>query len=189
MSHFVTCTRTRPTASRYPVITARRHQMPNGGLTHPEATNAAVRRRTTAARRCGRSGMGMADGHDEMKKAREFWLYDGDFYDALADYNAKSILGLRSARRWSGWRSAWHHRSVRRPHRTGRLDQGLTDAQNVVASANLATEVLAKEVRGIRLVVQATLAETPLLLAKGSRFSLTAPRTIGFIEKRLTIYG
>jgi hypothetical protein len=97
------------------------------------------------------------------------------------------FLGLRSARRWSGWRSAWHHRSIRRPHRTGRLDRGLTGAQDVVTART--SQRSAVEVRGIRLVVQATLAETPLLSAKGSRFSLTAPRTIGFIEKRLTICG
>ena len=40
------------------MITARRHQMPNGGLIHPEAMNAAVNRRTRTARSCGRSGIG-----------------------------------------------------------------------------------------------------------------------------------
>ena len=32
------------------MITARRYQMPNGGLIHPEAMNAAVNRRTRTAR-------------------------------------------------------------------------------------------------------------------------------------------
>ena len=66
-----------------------------------------------------------------------------------------------------------------------KLDHGLTDAQDVVASPT--SQRSAVEVRGIRLVVRATLAETPLLSAKGSQFSLTAPRTIGSIEKCLRV--
>jgi hypothetical protein len=79
--------------------------------------------------------MGMADGHDEIKKAREFWLYGGDFYDALADYGAKSILGPEQcpALEWLEKRLA-PSRFARWLHRTGRLDRGLTDAQDVVAS-------------------------------------------------------